>query len=115
MVFLAASGLAQASVYGKRAGSIRGLAVVHKDKANTIRATKGWKLGVVADVMMLARAGMFKPEASRLHSNQIISSCPKQFGENYYLWKPILLPFLLGQIIWVEPLGLTTGHYQALP
>jgi hypothetical protein len=79
-------------VYGKREGSIRGLVVIHKDKGNTIRGTRGWKLGVVPDVMMLARSSMFKPEASRLHSNQIIWFCGKPFGENYNMWKTTSLP-----------------------
>jgi hypothetical protein len=91
-------------VYGKREGSIRGLVVIHKDKGNTIRGTRGWKLGVVPDVMMLARSSMFKPEASRLHSNQIIWFCGKPFGENYNMWKTTSLPCLWGETIWGKPL-----------
>ena len=50
-------------MYGKRSGSLHGVAVTHRDKYNMMRSTRGWKLGVVTDVMMLGRGAMFKPEA----------------------------------------------------
>ena len=53
------------TVYGKRAGVIRGLAVVHKEKSNVIRGSRGWKLGCVHDVDMLPRAVMYKPDVSK--------------------------------------------------
>ena len=56
----------EASIYGKRSGSIRGLVLMHKERANIFRATRGWKVGVVHDVQMLPRAAMYKPDAPRL-------------------------------------------------
>lgn len=57
----------EASIYGKRSGAIHGLAVIHKEKSNIVRGSKGWKLGCVHDVQMLSRGAMFKPEVSKLH------------------------------------------------
>lgn len=52
------------SVYGKRDGTIPGLAIVSKDPANHFRQTKGWKTGTVMNVPMLPRASMWKPEST---------------------------------------------------
>ena len=52
----------QDSVYGKRDGVISGWAITHKDEKNRLRASQGWKTGVVLNVKMLPRGEMFKPE-----------------------------------------------------
>lgn len=54
--------ICEASVYGKRDGSIQGFAVVHKDNQNLLRSTKGWKTGTVLDISMLGRSEMWKPD-----------------------------------------------------
>ncbi|CAK9114941.1 unnamed protein product [Durusdinium trenchii] len=40
------------SIYGKRDGAITGVAVVYKEKNNIFLGTKGYKVGVVRDVIM---------------------------------------------------------------
>ena len=40
------------------------------DRNNVFLASKGLKLGVVYDVQMLGRSGMFKPMDSRLEKNR---------------------------------------------
>ncbi|CAL1150425.1 unnamed protein product [Cladocopium goreaui] len=52
-----------ASIYGKRSGCLRGLAVLHRDKANVFRSSQGWKHAVIHQVQMLPRNGMYKPDA----------------------------------------------------
>ena len=59
----------EATVFGQRAGSLSGLIVVHKDKGNSVRLGKGWKLAVAHQVMMLPRSEMFKPEVLWLVSS----------------------------------------------
>ena len=49
-------------MYGKRDACIQGLAVMHRDKLNTFKASAGWKHGLIRDCAMLPRAHMFKPE-----------------------------------------------------
>ena len=39
---------------------------MHKEKSNTVRGRRGWKVGVVHDVHMLGRSGINKPEVPRL-------------------------------------------------
>ena len=55
----------QATIYGKRSGCLRGLAVLNKDKANVFRSSQGWKHAVIHQVQMLPRSGMYKPDAAR--------------------------------------------------
>lgn len=50
------------SVYGKRDGTMSGLAITSRTTNNQFRQTKGWKTGVVLGVPMLARQDMFKPD-----------------------------------------------------
>ena len=52
----------EATVYGKHDACIQGLAVMHRDKLNTFKASAGWKHGLIRDCAMLPRAQMFKPE-----------------------------------------------------
>lgn len=54
----------QETVYGKRDGSISGLAIISNSPRNIMRATKGWKTGVIHSVPMLPRNAMVKPESA---------------------------------------------------
>lgn len=49
------------TIYGRREGALTGLAVLHRDKANTFRGTAGFKGAVIRDVKMLPRNAMWKP------------------------------------------------------
>ena len=59
-------GFAEESVYGKRDGSISGLAIISRDSRNIFKGTKGFKTGTVHGVQMLQRSDMFKPEQADL-------------------------------------------------
>ena len=72
----------EATIYGKRSGSICGLVLMHKDKANIFRATRGWKVGVVHDVGMLPRSAMYKPDAPRLNLQSLIFCYQNGDGKN---------------------------------
>ena len=47
--------------------------MVHKEKANMVKSTRGWKHGVIFDVSMLQRAAMFKPDVARLYVAEGVS------------------------------------------
>jgi len=61
----------EATVYGKRDACIQGLAVMHRDKLNTFKASAGWKHGLIRDCAMLPRAQMFKPEERCLKTQNL--------------------------------------------
>lgn len=50
------------SIYGKRDGTIQGLAMVRKGARSLFHNTKGWKQGCVHGVKMVSRQDMFKPD-----------------------------------------------------
>lgn len=79
----------QASIYGKRSGCLRGLAVLHRDKANVFRSSQGWKHAVIHQVQMLPRNGMYKPDAARQH--RIIVCYPRNFVSQEILSPKIFL------------------------
>lgn len=81
-VFMFFQLMLEATIYGKRSGSIRGLVLMHKDKANIFRATRGWKVGVVHDVGMLPRSAMYKPDAPRLNLQSLIFCYQNGDGKN---------------------------------
>lgn len=60
------------SIYGKRAGSLHGLAVLYKDAGNVIKNTLGWRIGVVHGVTMLPRSAMYKPDVAGLKTSIVL-------------------------------------------
>ena len=61
------------SIYGKRDGAITGVAVVYKEKNNIFLGTKGYKVGVVRDVIMCPRNAMYKPTALQLYQRGFLN------------------------------------------
>ena len=60
------------TVYGKRDGSISGLAIVSRDPRNVFRTTRAFKTGIVLNVPMLPRSEMYKPEQVGIQNNHLI-------------------------------------------
>ena len=65
------------TVYGKRDGTITGMAIISRSNSNFFKQTKAWKTGVIHQVPMLARSDMFKP-------NQVGSSIAKMCMVGFY-------------------------------
>ena len=50
------------TVYGKRDGTMPGIAIISRNSGNLFKQTKGWKTGTIHSVPMLARNSMYKPD-----------------------------------------------------
>lgn len=84
----------QESVYGKRDGSISGLAIISREARNMFKNTKGFKTGTVLNVEMLQRSAMFKPEQVGnpfINPRMIFPRMPQEtFSSDMVWWSDVL-------------------------